>query len=88
MLPRDQEHLDELETTEFSLGQAKLERVAIVQLRVNKCCGWSFQIKIRLYATEITNVIEASFTESRNLIVIGQIRVDYETAIPGKVNWC
>ena len=47
-----------------------------------------FQIKIRLYATEVTNVIEAGFTEGRNLIAVRQIRIDYETEIPGKVNWC
>ena len=38
--------LDELETTEFSLGQTKIERVAIIQFRMNKCCGYcgcSFQ---------------------------------------------
>ena len=35
---------------------------------------------------EVTNVIEADFTEGRNLIVIGQVRVDYETEISGKVN--
>ena len=41
--------LDELETIEFRLGQTKLERVAIIQFRMNKCCshcGCSFQIKI------------------------------------------
>ena len=27
---------------------------------------------VRPYATEVTNVIEAMFAESRNLIVIGQ----------------
>ena len=31
--------LDELEATEFSLGQAKRERVAIIHFRINKCCG-------------------------------------------------
>ena len=40
------------------------------------------------YATKVTNVIETGFTECRNLIVIGQVRVDYETEISGKVNWC
>ena len=33
-------------------------------------------------------MIEAGFTEGRNLIVIGQVRVNDETEIPGKVNWC
>ena len=83
--------LDELETTEFSLGQAKIKRVAIIQFRIIKCCGFcgcSFQINIRPYATEVTNVTEAGFTKNRNLIVIGQVRVDYETEILGKVNWC
>ena len=31
---------------------------------------------------------EAGFTEGRKLIVIGQVRVDYETEIHDKVNWC
>ena len=82
---------DELEMTKFRLGQTKIERVAIIQFRMNKYCGYcgsSFQIKIRSYATEVTNVIKAGFTEGRNLIVIGQVRVNYETEISGKVNWC
>ena len=33
-------------------------------------------------------MIEAGFTEGRNLIVIGQVRVNYESEISGKVNWC
>ena len=33
-------------------------------------------------------MIEAGFAEGRNMIVVRQIRVDYETKIPGKVNWC
>lgn len=58
---------------------------------MNKCCGYcgsSFQIKIRSYATEVTNVIKAGFTEGRNLVVIGQVRVNDETEISGKLNWC
>ena len=58
---------------------------------MNKCCsyfGCSFQIKIRPYSTKVTNVIEAGFTEGRNLIVIRQIRVNYETKLPDYVNWC
>ena len=31
------------------------------------------------YATEIMNVIEPGFTEGINLIVIGQVRVDYDS---------
>ena len=31
---------------------------------------------------------EPGFTDGRNSIVIRQIRVGYETEIPGKVNWC
>ena len=80
--------MDLLETTKFRLGQTKIKRVAIIQFRMNKCCGYcgcSFQIKIRPYATQVTNVIEAGFTEGGNLIVIGQ--VNYETEISGKVNW-
>ena len=63
--------LDELETTEFSLGQTKIKRAAIihfVNFKMNKCCGYcgcSFQIKIRPYATKVTNVIEAGFTGVR-----------------------
>ena len=82
---------DELEMTDFSLGQTKIEGVAIIQFTMNKCCGYcgcNFIIKVRPYATEVMNVIEAGLTEGRNLIVIGQVRVDYETEIPGKVNWC
>ena len=63
---------------------------------MNKYCGYfgcSFQFKVRPYATtlpylSITNVIEVGFNEGRNLIVIGQVRLDYETEIAGKVNWC
>ena len=33
-------------------------------------------------------MVEASFTEGRDMIVIRQVSVDYETEIPGKVNWC
>ena len=51
-------------------------------------CGCSFQIKIRSYATDVTNVVEAGFTEGRNPIVIRQVKVGYETEIPGKVHWC
>ena len=50
--------LDELETTEFSLGEGKIKRVAIIQFRMNKCCGYCgcrFQIKVRPYATEFTS---------------------------------
>ena len=32
--------LDLLETTKFRLGQTKIERVAMIQLRMNKCCGY------------------------------------------------
>ena len=81
---------DELETTNFSLGPTKISRVATIQFRMNKCygyCGCSFKIQIKPYAMEVTNVIEAGFTEARNLIVIGQVRVNYETKISGKVNW-
>ena len=42
----------------------------------------------RPYATEVRNVIEAGSTEGRNFIAIRQIGADYETEIPGKVNWC
>ena len=62
--------MDKLETAEFGLGQTKIKRGAIIQFRMNKCCGYcgcSFQIKIRLYATEVTNVIEAGFSEARNV---------------------
>ena len=45
-----------------------------------------FKIRTGPYATEVTNVIEACFTEGRNLIMTGQVRFDYETEIPGKVN--
>ena len=72
--------MDELETTKFCLGQTKIEIVAIIQFRMNKCsgyCGRSFQIKIRPYATEVTNVSEADLTELRNLIMIEQVRVNY-----------
>ena len=31
---------------------------------------------------------EAGFTEGKNLIVIGQVRVNCETEISGKANWC
>ena len=31
-------------------------------------------------------MIEAGFTQGRNLIMIGQVRVDYETELRGKVN--
>ena len=82
--------LDELETTEFSLAQTKIKRVAIIKFRMNKCCsycGCSFQIKMRPCATEVTNVIEAGFTEGRNLIVIGQVRVDYETDVWISLLW-
>ena len=34
--------LDELETTEFSLGQTKIRRVAIIQFRMNKCCSFVY----------------------------------------------
>ena len=80
-----------METIKFSLGQIKIERVAIIQFRMNKCsgyCGCSFEIQIRPYATEVTNVTEAGFTEGRNLIVIEQVETDYETEIAGKMNWC
>ena len=40
-------------------------------------------MKTRPYATGVTYVIETGFTERRNLIVIGQVRVDYESKIPG-----
>ena len=83
--------LDLLETTKFSLGQIKIRRVAIIQFIMSKCCGscgCSFPIKIGPYATKVTNAIETGFTEGRNLIVIGQVKADYETKIPGKVNWC
>ena len=30
---------EELETTEFCLGQIKIERTAIIQFRMNKRCG-------------------------------------------------
>ena len=56
---------------------------------MNRCCGYcgcSFQIKIRPYTTEVTDVREAGFTQGRNLIVIGQLGVDYETKIIDKVN--
>ena len=68
--------LNELEMTEFSLGQTKIKSVAIFQFRMHKCCGYcgcGFQIKIRSYATEITKVIEAGFTGSRNMIVIDKL---------------
>ena len=45
----DKSILDELETTEFRLGQTKINRVAIIKFIMNKCCGHrgcSFQIKI------------------------------------------
>ena len=32
--------LDELETTKFRLGQIKIERVAMIYIRMNKCCGY------------------------------------------------
>ena len=47
-----------------------------------------FPNNIRSYATHVTNVIEAGFTEGRNMIVLGQVRVDYEIEMSGKVNWC
>ena len=67
--------LDELEMTEFSLEsrlerERERERVATIQFRMSKCCGYcgcSFQIKTRSYATEVRNVIAAGFTEGRNL---------------------
>ena len=46
--------------------------VVIIKFRMNKCCGdcgCSFQIKIRSYAMEVTNVIEAG-SQGRNLIAI------------------
>ena len=61
----DKSIFSELETTEFNLGQTKIEGVAIIQFKMNKCCGHSgcrFQIKIRPYATEVTNAIETCFT--------------------------
>ena len=79
-----------LEMPELSLGENKKKQVAIIQFRMNKCCGYfgcNFQIKNRPFTTRVTNVIEAGFTEGRNLTVISQIRVDYETEIPGEVNW-
>ena len=51
--------LDELVTTDFSLGQTTMKRAAIIQFRMTKCCvycGSSFQIKTRSHATEVTNV--------------------------------
>ena len=51
--------VDVLETTKFRFGQTKIERVENIQLGMSKCCGYcecSFQIKIRPYATEVTNV--------------------------------
>ena len=45
--------LDELETIEFSLGQSKIKRVAVIQLRMA--------------------LVSCYFTESGNLIVIGQV---------------
>ena len=43
--------LDELETTEFSLGLTQIKRATIIQFRINKCCGYRgcrfFQINIR-----------------------------------------
>ena len=65
--------LDMLETPEFSLGETKIKWVAIIQFRMNKYfsyCGYRFQNNIQPYATEVTNVIEARFTEGRNLIMI------------------
>ena len=67
MLPRGQEHLDELDVTEFSVGQTKIKRVAKIQFIMNKGCGYcgcSFQIKIKPYVTEVTSVIESDFTEA------------------------
>ena len=40
-----------------------------------------FPNQIIPHATEVTNVIEAGFTEDINLIVIGQVRVNNETEI-------
>ena len=50
----------------------------------NGYCRCSFQIKTRPYATVVTNVREAGFTEGRNLIVIEQMRINYETEIMAK----
>ena len=33
--------LDKLEATEVSLGKTKIKRVAIIQFRLNKCCGYA-----------------------------------------------
>ena len=49
--------------------------------------GTTFRLALFCDGGHATKVIEAGFTEGRNLIVIGQVRVDYETEIPGKVNW-
>ena len=46
------------------------------------------QGKILCDGSRITNMINVGFTEGRNLIVIRQAGVNYETEIPGKVNWC
>ena len=43
---------------------------------------------MKSYTMEVTNLIEASFTEGINRTAIGQGKVDYETDIPGKVNRC
>ena len=75
----------------FGLRESRIKQLAIIQFRMSKCCGYrrcNFQIKIKPCATMVTNVIAAGFTEGRNLIVIKQVRIDYETEIPGKVNWC
>ena len=63
--------------TEFSLGQTKVKRVAIIQLRMNKCrvyCGCSFQTTIKLHATEVTNMTEQGLTDGINQIVIAKVR--------------
>ena len=69
--------LDLLETPEFSLGETKIKLVAVIKLRMNKCCGyWWMQFSnqyIRPRPTTVASVNEAGFTEGRNLTVIRQV---------------
>ena len=63
--------LDPLEARELSLRKAKVERVTVVKLRVNKRGGNSSStssgiVEERADTTKTTDVVEARFGEGRN----------------------
>ena len=83
--------LDDFKTTEVSLGQTKIKRVAIVQFRMNKCCGYcgcSFKFKTRLYATEVTNVIEAGVLRAVLLLWYDKLQSTMRPRFLAKWTWC